>query len=56
MFLSVLILLFVIVFAFLAWRIVARQIAAHPGPDETYICPHCNEMHCDCRKKTSSDP
>ena len=55
MFFSVLIILFVIVFGFLAWRIVARQIAARPRPDETYICPRCNEIHCDCRKEDDFD-
>ncbi|MEJ2039049.1 MAG: hypothetical protein P8X55_08965 [Desulfosarcinaceae bacterium] len=41
---------FVAVFAFIAWRIVADAPVTKTPPDDAYICPHCNERHCDCRK------
>ncbi len=46
-----LIVLFLIVFCFIAWRIMVRQASEAVMPDDTYICPRCNEHHCDCRKK-----
>jgi hypothetical protein len=49
--LSVLIVLVLAVFGFLAWWIMARQAAVRPKADDAYECPICNEFHCDCRKK-----
>lgn len=55
LFFFALILLFVAVFGFIAWRIMARQAATAARPDTAYVCPKCNETHCDCRKKEDPD-
>lgn len=52
-----LIILFLAVFAWLAWRIVMKQVPAEtPPPETSYICPVCNDEHCSCHKKTDGDP
>ena len=44
--------LFLMVFGWLAWRIVMRQVPATPPPEATYVCHVCNEAHCSCHKKS----
>ena len=48
----ILILLFIAVFVFLTWRILT---SVKPGTDseapEKFVCPVCNEHHCECHKK-----
>jgi len=47
----ILILLFICVFIFLGWRIWSSQMPPKPVKLETYVCPHCNEKHCECHKQ-----
>lgn len=47
----VLVLLFIFVFVFLGWRIWAAQPSPKPMKADTYVCPRCNENHCDCHKE-----
>jgi hypothetical protein len=57
MFYALLIVVFVAVFGFIAWRVVAGyrlKGQAPTPPPVTYECPVCNETECDCYKK--SDP
>ena len=46
--------LFVAVFGFLAWRIVMRQAGVTPSSDDLFICPICNEQHCECQRKNDA--
>jgi hypothetical protein len=46
--------LFVAVFGFLVWRIVMSQDRAAPSSDDLFICPICNEQHCECHKKNDA--
>lgn len=46
-----LIILFLLVFGWLAWRIVLKQVASAQQPKATYVCPVCNEENCSCYKK-----
>jgi hypothetical protein len=55
MFWLVLVVLFLAVFGFLAWIIISRNASAASRSDETYICPDCNEYHCDCRRQDDPD-
>jgi hypothetical protein len=50
----VLVLLFIFVFVFLGWRIWATQPSPKPVKADTYVCPRCNEKHCDCHKEEES--
>jgi hypothetical protein len=43
-------LLFAAVFIFILWRIISMHPTS-PRGQETYICPHCGERHCDCHKR-----
>lgn len=43
--------LFVAVFGFLAWRIVMNPDRVAPSSDDLFICPVCNDQHCECHKK-----
>ena len=45
-------LLFVAVFVFIAWRVIAGAPGNRSSRD-AYVCPHCNEQHCDCHKPKS---
>ncbi|MBR9981272.1 MAG: hypothetical protein KFF50_09625 [Desulfatitalea sp.] len=47
----ILIVLFILVFGFLGWRIWRTQVVAPPAKVATYVCPRCNERHCDCHKE-----
>jgi hypothetical protein len=47
----ILIFLFICVFVFLGWRIWTAQVPPKPVKLETYVCPHCNEKHCECHKQ-----
>ena len=49
-----LIILFIAVFGWLAWRIVMRSVPTSPRPEATYVCPVCNEEHCSCHKKSDA--
>jgi hypothetical protein len=53
MFYAALVLLYLAVFAFLIWRIITRAKPNVP-PTERFVCPHCNETHCDCYKGNHS--
>lgn len=50
MFYFILIVLFILVFGFLGWRILTQSQGA-PVADDAYECPHCNEQDCVCHKK-----
>lgn len=45
--------LFIAVFAFIAWRIIASAPANRTTRQDGYSCPICNEQHCDCHKDES---
>jgi hypothetical protein len=51
---SLLIVLFVAVFGFLAWRIVMGQPRVASSSDDLFICPICNEQHCECHRKNDA--
>ena len=51
---TLLVVLFLAVFGFLAWRIVIGQVRAVPSSDDLFICPICNEQHCECHKKNDA--
>lgn len=55
MFYVVLVILFILVFVFLGWRIWTTQLPARPAKVDTYICPRCNDYHCDCHKESGAD-
>ena len=46
--------LFLMVFGWLAWRIVMKQVPAAPPSEATYVCSVCNDRHCNCRKKNDT--
>jgi hypothetical protein len=46
--------LFVAVFGLLAWRIVMSQARVAPPSHDQFICPICNEQHCECHKKNDA--
>ena len=50
MFYFILIVLFVAVFLFLGWRIFTSRQPVEPPMDQ-FVCPQCNELHCDCHKR-----
>ncbi len=52
----ILIVLFLSVFGFLAWRIVMNQATSTPPSDDMFVCPVCNEKHCECHKKNDDSP
>lgn len=54
LFYIILVVLFLTVFGFLTWRIILTQTSSTPPPDDSYICPDCNERHCECHKKDKS--
>lgn len=54
MFNFILILLFVAVFVFLGWRILTTRQPAEPPMDQ-FVCPHCNESHCDCHQRKTDN-
>lgn len=49
----VLVVFFIAVFAFLAWRIlkVPRHQPSEPSRRESYVCPVCNQRDCECHKE-----
>jgi hypothetical protein len=47
----ILIVLFIAVFVFVIWRIFSAKPPSQPAPRETYVCPVCNENHCECHKE-----
>lgn len=58
MILITLVVLFVAVFGFIAWRIFAGHrlnSQAPPPPPVTYECPICNEVECDCHKTNTPE-
>ncbi|MCJ8501909.1 hypothetical protein [Desulfatitalea alkaliphila] len=55
MFFTVLIVLFVLVFGFLGWRMMAAPGDASREEVDTYTCPRCNEHHCDCYKEEEEE-
>ena len=51
MFYVILVIIFIVVFAFLFWRILMGSSPRQPQePDATYVCPVCNESECQCHK------
>ena len=51
MFYTILIILFILVFVFLFYRIQAGSRNKGAGrPVDTYVCPQCNENDCECQK------
>lgn len=52
----ILIVLFILVFAFIFWRIFASSSATQaPAAPDKYECTVCNNYHCDCRKENTDD-
>lgn len=49
-----LIMLFIAVFVFLAWRIVNSGLPAKAATPERYVCPVCNENHCECHRRNDA--
>ena len=50
MLMTILVLLFVLVFVILAWRIVSQ--AGKRAPEEAaFVCPECDEVDCVCHQK-----
>jgi hypothetical protein len=50
MFYLLLIVLFILVFAFLLWRILTVSRPEPPAPIETYVCPVCGHDECECHR------
>lgn len=50
MLITILVLLFVLIFVVLAWRIVAQAKNNIPK-QRSFVCPDCNEADCVCHEK-----
>lgn len=46
----ILVLLFIAVFAYIGWRIIAGQQTTR-SDTTPYVCPHCDEINCECHKR-----
>ncbi len=51
---TLLVIVFISVFGFLAWRIIMNASSAGPKADEAYVCPVCNDQNCVCDKKKNA--
>ena len=56
MYLFLLVLIFIAVFGFLAWRIIAGKVPQRRPEPDVYVCPICNETHCECEKESQPPP
>lgn len=51
MLIAFLVLLFVVVFVVLAWRIVVTQLKPVAPEVSSFVCPECDDVDCICHKK-----
>lgn len=56
MFYLILVVLFILVFAFITWRIFRSMPPARtPAEPDRFVCTVCNNRHCDCHKETDGE-
>ena len=49
--LTLLVIVFVLVFGFIAWRVIMNASSAGARSEDVYTCPVCNDQNCVCDKK-----